>query len=128
MNLFLETIHAVSCTFTLIVLIVSWVAANLLKKRPIFPQDGIFKLAEYVFEFLQNFWLLIRNFADQRSATSAGGNKQAVKAVVMDPIAKMMGTPLPAAAAAAAPPAAAAAAAAAASPSKAGAAAAAASP
>jgi hypothetical protein len=96
--------------------------------QPIFSQDGIVKIAEYVFEFLQNCGLLIRNFADQQSATSAGGNKQAVKAGAMDSIAKMIGTPRPAAAAAAAPPAAAAAAAAAASPSKVAAAAAAASP
>jgi hypothetical protein len=56
--------------------------------QPIFSRHEIFKIAEYVFEFVQKCGLLISNFADRRSATSAGGNKQAVKAGAMDPIAK----------------------------------------
>ncbi len=42
------------CTFTLILLMLSWAAANLLKVQPIFSQHGIFKIAKNVFEFLQN--------------------------------------------------------------------------
>jgi hypothetical protein len=108
MNLFLEND---TCTFTLILLMLSWAAANFYRCNQYFLNMGSSKMLNTDSNFFK--------FADQLFATCAGCNKQAVKAGAMDLIAKMMGTSRPAATATAAPWSKAAAATTASSPSRA---------